>query len=118
MFSLPNAVSETIQIVTSLKRIEKFVFAKEISQDHITRTSNDSANAIEISNGNFYWKREEKKDEKDEEEEKEQEKKDKKKGKKGKKVKKGKEGKDVTIETDLLTEKDETTKQEGNSIEN
>lgn len=31
MYSLPNAVSESIQIFTSLKRIEKYLFAKEIN---------------------------------------------------------------------------------------
>jgi ATP-binding cassette, subfamily C (CFTR/MRP), member 1 len=35
MYSLPNAVSESIQIFTSLKRIEKYLLAKEISSDHI-----------------------------------------------------------------------------------
>lgn len=35
MYSLPNAVSEIIQIMTSLKRIEKFLFANEIKNENI-----------------------------------------------------------------------------------
>ena len=31
MFGLPNAVNELMQIFTSLKRIEKFLYAKEIT---------------------------------------------------------------------------------------
>ena len=59
MFSLPNALNEMIQILTSVKRIEKFLFANELKSDHISHTSAGTTNAIEISNGNFYWKREE-----------------------------------------------------------
>ena len=62
MYSLPNAISQVVQIITPLKRIEAFLFAEEISNEHITVEKEKSGNAIEISNGNFYWKREEKKD--------------------------------------------------------
>jgi ABC-type bacteriocin/lantibiotic exporter with double-glycine peptidase domain len=56
--SLPNAVSEWIQILTSLKRIEKFLFVQEIKNDHISFVD-DSETAVRIREGNFYWKKEE-----------------------------------------------------------
>lgn len=33
--SLPTAITEIIQIWTSIKRIEKFLFAEEINVEHI-----------------------------------------------------------------------------------
>ncbi len=72
LYGLPTAISEIIQIVTSLKRIEKFLLVDEIKRDHITEEMNSSMNAIVISDGNFYWKREtkEKEEEKDKKEKK------------------------------------------------
>ena len=63
LFGLPNAINQLIQILTSLKRIEKFLFAEEIDNSHISDHTKSQRNAIEIENGNFFWKREEKKDE-------------------------------------------------------
>lgn len=67
LFGLPNAVNQLVQIFTSLKRIEKFLFAKEINSEHISQGCESQENAIEVNNGNFYWKREEKKDEDEDE---------------------------------------------------
>ena len=71
LFGLPNAVNDLIQIFTSMKRIEKFLFAKEIDDKHIAENCESDENAIEISSGNFYWKREEQKDEDENDEEEE-----------------------------------------------
>ena len=57
IFGLPNAVNELVQIFTSLKRIEKFLFAKEINSDHLTLKCERDDNAVEITDGDFYFKR-------------------------------------------------------------
>jgi ABC-type multidrug transport system fused ATPase/permease subunit len=60
----PNAVNEVIQIMVSMRRVEKYLFAKEIKFDRIAEKS-DSGVAVRIEGGNFYWKRELKKEQKD-----------------------------------------------------
>ena len=82
IFGLPNAVNELVQIFTSLKRIEKFLFAKEINSGHVSARCEREDNAVEITDGDFYFKREEK--------EKKEDKKDEKKGKDKEKEKKPK----------------------------
>jgi hypothetical protein len=57
--SLPTAVSELIQIMVSIRRIEKFLLADEINNNLVTYEY-DSKYAIRIQCGNFFWGKEQK----------------------------------------------------------
>jgi ABC-type multidrug transport system fused ATPase/permease subunit len=58
---LPNSISAIIQIFTSVKRIEKYLYAQEISTKHHTEVNDQSLEqAIVIERGNFYYKAEKK----------------------------------------------------------
>jgi hypothetical protein len=46
LYSLPTAITEIIQIWTSIKRIEKFLFAEEINVEHIEVVLNERDFAI------------------------------------------------------------------------
>jgi hypothetical protein len=61
---LPNCISEIIQIYSSIKRIEKYLLTEEIKTAHIEeKYETDSAVAVRIEGGDFYWGLEKKKEE-------------------------------------------------------
>ena len=55
MYSMPTALSQIAQILSSIKRVEKFLLCKEINTDHIVQKNLDNEFAIVVENGNFYW---------------------------------------------------------------
>jgi hypothetical protein len=54
--ALPGAVSESIQMMVSLKRIEKFLLVEEIDTSKVVEGHSNEV-AIKIKKGNYYWKR-------------------------------------------------------------
>lgn len=59
MSSLPSAISQLSQTWSSVKRIEKFLKAEEMQDDYVKEHDDLGDAAIKISNGTFYWEREE-----------------------------------------------------------
>jgi hypothetical protein len=51
--SLPKAISEVIKIWISLKRIEKYLLAEEISSDNIRFGNSKELFAVRITNGTY-----------------------------------------------------------------
>jgi len=52
---LPTAISEMIQIWTSIKRIEKYLLSEEVEYDNIKVGNAKDLYAIKITNGTFAW---------------------------------------------------------------
>ena len=70
IYAMPTAISELIQVMVSLKRIEKFLLADEINKTQYTeKDKRETEFAIRIEEGNFYWGKEEEKEEDDEDKE-------------------------------------------------
>ena len=59
---LPTAISQLIQIWTSIQRIEKFLLSEEIDQKNIKVGNPNSFYAIKIVNGTFAWAKEKNKE--------------------------------------------------------
>jgi ABC-type transport system involved in cytochrome bd biosynthesis fused ATPase/permease subunit len=52
---LPTSLSAVLQMVTSIKRIEKFLYAKEIKTEHVSEVRDESMQAVVIERGDFYY---------------------------------------------------------------
>ena len=53
---LPTSISSVVQMLTSIKRIERFLYADEIkTEQFIEKKDNNEQQAIVIDRGTFYY---------------------------------------------------------------
>jgi hypothetical protein len=53
---LPTSISSVVQMLTSIKRIERFLYADEIkTEQFISEKDNNEEQAIIIERGNFFY---------------------------------------------------------------